>query len=979
MRHIEFFRFLIPTLLCAGIMTTASAQFSGGGAGTEQNPYKIVTAEDLNKVRNYLDKYFRMMNDIDLTAFLAGNTEGWEPIGSNYDNSFTGHFNGGGYEVKGLRINRTASGTLYVGLFGYNDGTIDNLGIGGGTVSGSGSGSSSSGGLIGYNTGTITNCYATGDVSGSSSSGGLTGVNSGTIINCYATGNVSSSSSFSSSSSYFSGGLTGLNSGTITNCYATGNVFSSYSSYSYSGGLIGYNGGAITNCYATGNVSSYSYSGGLIGYNNSSGTLTNCYVTGIPTIIGSTHIGAVIGYNLAGANAISRCYYNKDVVGNALVSVGNGTGNANALGLTTTEMKRKNSFVGWDFNTVWNIEEGVTYPYLRSLLSTDAMLKSLTVSSGTLSPSFNANTTSYTVNVANNVTNITVTGTANHSSATVTGNVTNKTLSTGNNTVTITVTAEDGTTKKTYTVTVVRAKSSDATLKSLTVSSGTLSPSFNTNTTSYTVNVANNVTNITVTGTVNHSVATITGNVTNKTLSTGNNTVTITVTAEDGTTTKTYTVTVVRAKSSDATLKSLTVSSGTLSPSFSANTISYTVNVANNVTSITVTGTANHSAATITGNVTNKTLSTGNNTVTITVTAEDGTTTKTYTITVVRAKSSDATLKILMVSSGSLSPSFNANTTSYSVRVLYNITGITITGTANHSAATVSGNVTNKTLSTGNNTVTIKVTAEDGTTTKTYTVTVSRDDHVLVTEANLFGIMINGKSLSPDNLNYIADCGENILDDLQASPYASVTVNGVPYVAGRQIELTGNITTVNIRVEAETGGATNNYTLKITNPITDNRLYYQRWDVSLAVSHNPETNGGYNITDVRWYGRDGTPAGNGFYLWIPAGASENYYAEVNVDGEWHRACRSNESRSIEKIAAYPNPVSSGESLTLRLPESFVGGTMQLYDIRGSLIKSGLPLPATVNSVDVSGLSSGIYLLHLTGSNGNRDVVKIIVN
>jgi hypothetical protein len=108
-----------------------------GGTGTVHDPYRIVTAEDLHAVRNFGDgKYFRLMNDIDLTAFLAGNPEGWLPIGDNYYH-FTGNFNGGGHEIKGLRINRSATNrNLYVGLFGYSAGTIDSLGVSGGTVAG---------------------------------------------------------------------------------------------------------------------------------------------------------------------------------------------------------------------------------------------------------------------------------------------------------------------------------------------------------------------------------------------------------------------------------------------------------------------------------------------------------------------------------------------------------------------------------------------------------------------------------------------------------------------------------------------------------------------------------------------------------------------------------------------------------------------------------------------------------------------------
>jgi hypothetical protein len=274
---------------------------------------------------------------------------------------------------------------------------------------------------------------------------------------------------------------------------------------------------------------------------------------------------------------------------------------------------------------------------------------------------------------------------------------------------------------------VCKTVSSDASLQSLTVSSGSLS--FDANTTNYTVNVSNDVTSIDVTGTANHAAATVTGNVTGKTLEVGDNVVNIVVTAEDETTTKTYTVTIHRV-SNDATLSNLTVSSGALS--FNPNTTNYTVNVANDVTSIDVTGTANHDSATVSGNVTGKTLEVGDNTlVEIVVTAEDGTT-KTYTVTVHRV-SNDAALSSLTVSSGSLS--FDANTTNYTVNVSNDVTSIDVTGTANHAAATVTGNITGKPLAVGENTVTITVMAEDGITTMTYTVVVTRENAPLILTA----------------------------------------------------------------------------------------------------------------------------------------------------------------------------------------------------------------------------------------------------
>jgi len=90
------------------------------------------------------------------------------------------------------------------------------------------------------------------------------------------------------------------------------------------------------------------------------------------------------------------------------------------------------------------------------MISNDATLKNLTVSSGELSPEFDAFVTEYTVHVASDVTSITITGVANHNGAKVEGNVIDKTLNIGANTIPITVTAEDGVSTRIYTVTVIR-------------------------------------------------------------------------------------------------------------------------------------------------------------------------------------------------------------------------------------------------------------------------------------------------------------------------------------------------------------------------------------------------------------------------------------------------------------------------------------------------------------------------------------------
>jgi hypothetical protein len=624
-----------------------------------------------------------------------------------------------------------------------------------------------------------------------------------------------------------------------------------------------------------------------------------------------------------------------------------------------------------------------TVTIIRAIyISPEARLSNITVSSGSLR--FISHITYYSISVPDEVTHITVIGTPGYNAATVSGNVTNKPLELGYNAINITIIAEDGITTRTYTVGVYRI-SNDATLRSLTVSSGTLTPSFDANTTYYTVNVGSDVTHITVTGTANHSMATVNGNVTNKTLEVGDNEINITVTSADGSTTKTYTVTVIRGDPSDATLHSLTVSSGTLTPSFNADETNYTVNVANDVTRITVTGTANHSEATVSGNLTNKAIDVGDNEINITVTSANGSTTKTYTVNVHRM-SNDATLSSLTLSAGTLSPEFDADITDYTVTVSGEIEYITVTSTANNENATVYYNSTSVPLEEGENTVEVWVIAEDWTF-KTYVITVIRADHVFETEAELYGFTTsNGSQITVggNNIEYAAPCGETSFTfDLQVSPYSTVTVAGVEYYADSDGRITGlpvDISADNvkiIRITAETGGMEKDYTLNINSSLSDN-LYYRRWDDVLAINLNPKNNGGYDVTGIRWYRQDGTLVDNAGYIVIEPGTESEYYVEVQTGGKWHRVCDVPQARSTDKIIAYPNPVPRGESVKLELPETFAGGVLDIYDIRGSLVKSKFSLPATSNSINVSECAPGIYLLYITGKEGNRHVIRMIV-
>ena len=160
------------------IASAANTADFAGGSGTEADPYLISTTAQLNNVRKYLGAHFKMMCDVEFTKadFATGGAlynggAGWEPIGTK-DSPFTGTFDGNGFAVKNLYVNiSSSSADVYAGLFGYNNGTIKNLGMVDGSVSASAEDYSAyTGEIAGCNAGTIKSCYNTGKVSATASS-----------------------------------------------------------------------------------------------------------------------------------------------------------------------------------------------------------------------------------------------------------------------------------------------------------------------------------------------------------------------------------------------------------------------------------------------------------------------------------------------------------------------------------------------------------------------------------------------------------------------------------------------------------------------------------------------------------------------------------------------------------------------------------------------------------------------------------------
>ena len=213
--------------------------------------------------------------NIDLTGKV------WTPIGTDYDNAYTGTFDGGGHTITGLTV---TTNDEYAGLFGYlgnfNNGaaTVKNVVMDGIQIT-CNHRSGYAGGVAGYSWGTIENCSVSGSVSATVSVGGVVGVQrDGSITGC--------SSSATVKGTLYVGGVAGWTNfgATLTACYATGNVIIEIAPTQNisGGGLVGFNDGiSLLSCYATGNVTStgsstgYVHIGGFLGDNYT--TVTACY------------------------------------------------------------------------------------------------------------------------------------------------------------------------------------------------------------------------------------------------------------------------------------------------------------------------------------------------------------------------------------------------------------------------------------------------------------------------------------------------------------------------------------------------------------------------------------------------------------------------------------------------------------------------------------------------------------------------------
>ena len=239
--------------------------------------YTVYNANGLMNIAELVNGGKTNIN-ITLTADIDLTGKNWTPIGTDYDNSYKGTFDGGGHTITGLTF---TTNDEYAGLFGWLNraGTVKNVVMEGVQITSHQIYGGSIGGVVGYSWGTIENCSVSGSVSGTVYVGGVVGAQiGGSITGCSSSATVKGTVDV--------GGVAGQtnSSATLTACYATGNVIIEINPKKNiaGGSLVGMNAGSsLLACYATGNVTSTGSStgkvhiGGFLGNNYT--TMTACY------------------------------------------------------------------------------------------------------------------------------------------------------------------------------------------------------------------------------------------------------------------------------------------------------------------------------------------------------------------------------------------------------------------------------------------------------------------------------------------------------------------------------------------------------------------------------------------------------------------------------------------------------------------------------------------------------------------------------
>ncbi len=316
-----------------------------GGSGTVSDPFRISTIEHLQNIddEQYLTKHFIQTDNLKANSTTNWNQgRGFKPIGSR-ESPFSGTYDGGGFEITGLSINREDEEN--VGLFGsVENGTIKNTGLRSANIFGD----EIVGGLVANNNGEVIRSYVFGSISGEEQVGGIAGRNNGEISESYASVEIKGEEEV--------GGLVGSNHSDISGSYSEGSISADDERI---GGLVGYNSGRISNSYSHSEVRGDDKVGGLVGENRSNGMIEFSYSSG--RVRGDDQVGGLIGTNRGN---IKGSYWDREGSGRRN-AIGRGRP-IGVIGLRTSEMKgssARNNMPEFDWDEIWRSTSD--YPILR--------------------------------------------------------------------------------------------------------------------------------------------------------------------------------------------------------------------------------------------------------------------------------------------------------------------------------------------------------------------------------------------------------------------------------------------------------------------------------------------------------------------------------------------------------------------------------------------------------------------------------------
>ncbi|MGY4537138.1 gliding motility-associated-like protein [Mucilaginibacter sp. UYNi724] len=533
--------------------------------------------------------------------------------------------------------------------------------------------------------------------------------------------------------------------------------------------------------------------------------------------------------------------------------------------------------------------------------SANANLAALSVAEGAIAPTFDAATTSYSLSVGADVNQVNVTATLADLNAKLfringfgatSGEPSNISVYPGDNEIQVLVTAEDNSTSNTYTINVSKPLDTNSKLAGIYLQydeTFNQVPAFDPEVHAYTVNLPNEVTGTRIIPftAAQYAFIKINGTPYEGYYGSGllipgeDNNFSIEVFAQDRTVSETYTLNLKRAISANNKLSALTISAGTLSPSFNTDVLSYTTTVAGNVTSIDVQGFVSDTTARykVNGNtLPNRyqpytvALAEGQNTITLEVTAKNGDI-RNYALDVTRLAFPDIKLQSLAINKGTLAPAFLPNTLTYDVTVPNTEETLVLTPVAAVNTATVQIGATTINASTptatvnlteGLNNIDIVVTAADGVSKQTYTVRVTRGlsdntnaDLKISPKANLVQISatvtdvyytyavapdVSSITLTPKARNLNATMQVNGLAIASDSTSAPITLNMGPTVVNLVVTAQNgvNTRTYHITVNRTGSNVANLLTLKLTPTATLTKGAASATDVNYTTTVAPD-------------------------------------------------------------------------------------------------------------------------------------------